>query len=77
MRVKIGTSIDQDLLRRAQDVAAREKQHLNEFIEAALTQYLRNLERQVGTDVAARTWATSKLDARTLRCIMDEDLYDA
>jgi len=55
MRTKIGTLLDQDLLRRTRSIAAREGKRLNQVIEEALSDHLKRKDPTHAARVAIRT----------------------
>ena len=69
--------MDQDLLRKAQAAANRTGKKLNELLEEAVTQYLAHLEPASHVDMVSRTWGSYRIDGRSLKRLMDEDIYDA
>lgn len=75
-RVKVGTSLDAELLRQAQEHAARHKVPLNTVLEQALSAYLQR-ERGQETDLVARTFGSVTVPRQILDEILAEDIYDA
>ena len=75
MKVKLGTSLDKELLARLQAAAHRKGQRLNEALEVAIRQYL--IAEPLDDDIVARTWGTFKIDRRTLDRLMNEDIHEA
>lgn len=59
MRVKVGTALDPELLRRARAIALREGKRLNQVIEEALSEHL---TRKTSANVA-------RVTARTAGCL--------
>jgi hypothetical protein len=55
VKKKIGTVLNEDLLRRARSIAATEGKRLNQVIEEALSEYLLRKFPRVTGGVAART----------------------
>ncbi len=75
--MKLGTSLDRTLVQRAQTLAAERGLKLNVVLEDALSRYLSAEESSSGRDIVEATWGAFKIDRRTLRKVMDEDIYDA
>jgi hypothetical protein len=73
MKTKIGTALDQGLIRRARSVAAREGKGLNEVLEEALADYLRRKSTAGAGGVVARTAGSLKASRRSIdRILRDE-----
>ena len=73
MKVKVGTVLDRELLRRARSVAAQEGKRLNQVIEAALSEYLKRRSAGKTGTVAERTAGLLKVSKRTLDRILREE----
>jgi hypothetical protein len=74
MKRKIGTTIEEHLYRRAKEAAQRQGRSLNDLIAEAIEQ---TLSRSGGASVVAETKGTYKISPRTLRRVLEEDIYDA
>ena len=72
MRTKIGTALDDKLLRRARSVAAREGKRLNEVIEEALSEHLDRKASNTNS-VVARTAGLLKMSKREVDRILREE----
>ncbi len=55
MKVKLGTALDAELLRRARSMALREGKRLNQIIEEALAEHLIRKASAKASRVTART----------------------
>ncbi len=77
MKQKIGTVLDQRLVRRAKIYAAQQGQPLNAIIEEALRAWLdRAAARSPAASLVAQTAGNLALDPSLLASLMAEDLYD-
>jgi hypothetical protein len=72
MKVKLGTSLDRDLVRRARSLAACEGKRLNQVIEEALWEHLGRKPRQKAT-WTERTAGMIKLPRREVQRILREE----
>lgn len=73
MKKKVGTVIDEGLLRRAKAAAALEGLPLSKLFEEAVKEYL---DRHGGTrkkSAVALTWRVIETDDSQLQAIMEED----
>ena len=70
---KIGTVIDEDLLRRAKMVAAAEGMPLSKVLESALREYLSRRRGGRSGGVVGSTWGVMQADASLLQAIMEEE----
>ena len=73
MKTKIGTVIDEELLRRAKVVAAANGMALNKVLENALREYLDRRRGPRVESVVASTWGVMPADAPLVQVIMEED----
>jgi hypothetical protein len=72
VKKKIGTALDEDLVRRARSVAAREGKRFNEVLEEALVDHLKRRSR-TRASVVERTAGSMKVGRRTIdRILRDE-----
>lgn len=77
-RKKIGTLLDETLLRRAKVRAAREGKALNELFETALETYLsRAATAAPGRGVVDKGWGAFRVTRRQLEQALHGDLLDA
>jgi hypothetical protein len=78
MRLKVSTPIDEGLVKKARREALRQGRQLSEILEEALDRYLIERGSPRGGVVAA-SWGAIKLDAETVKRILEEedDLLDA
>ena len=75
MKRKVGTTLDEQLYRRAKAAARQQGRSLNEIIAEALE---RTLSRTAGRpSLVAETKGTYTISARALRRVLEEDPYDA
>ncbi len=72
-RVKIGTSLDRELLERAQEYARLHGSRLNEVMEEALRAFL---ERRSDLDYVSESFGSYRVTPEQLREILAEDIYD-
>ena len=70
---KIGTVIDEDLLRRAKVVAAAEGMPLSKVLEGALREYLSRRRGGRSGGVVGSTWGVMQADVSLLQAIMEEE----
>ncbi len=75
MKRKVGTTLDEDLYRRAKASARRQGRGLNEMIAEALERFLSSQASRAS--VVRETRGTYKVSARVLHAVLEEDLYDA
>lgn len=73
MKIKIGTVLDAELLRRARSVAAREGKRLNRVLEEALADHLKRKSAGKPGGVVARTAGSLKLSRRHVDRILREE----
>jgi hypothetical protein len=73
MKTKIGTILDDGLLRQARAVAAREGKRLNAVLEEALGAYLQRKAGASRTGVVARTAGALRLSPRQVERILREE----
>jgi hypothetical protein len=73
MKTKIGTVLDDKLLRQARSVAAREGKRLNQVFEEALADHLRRKTAVKRGGVAARTAGSLRLSRRQVDGILREE----
>ncbi len=72
---KVGTILDDDLYRRAQETARRQGQSISHLLAAALKRYLGS--QTSGASVVTETQGTYKVASKALKAALEEDLYDA
>ncbi|MCK9282076.1 MAG: hypothetical protein M0P71_15750 [Melioribacteraceae bacterium] len=78
-RVKIGTVIDSDLLRKVKERAVREGRTISDIIHDALVQYDENDQQSLELRMAAFKRFCSRpstLSLSEINEILDEDIYD-
>ncbi len=76
MRQKVGTALDEDLLKRAKVRAVREGIAFNDLLEAALQAYL---SRHVGSSaprLVKDSWGVFRVTHRELRRTLREDILE-
>lgn len=73
MKTKIGTVLDDQLLRQARSVAAREGKRLNQVFEEALADHVKRKSRVKRGGVAARTAGSLRLSPRQVDRILREE----
>ena len=73
MKTKIGTVLDDKLLRQARSVAAREGKRLNQVLEEALADHLKRKTAVKRGGVAARTAGSLRLSRRQVDRILREE----
>lgn len=73
MKKKVGTVIDEELLRRAKVVAAAEGKPLREVLESALREYLDRGRGPRVASVVASTWGIIHADPSLIQAIMEEE----
>lgn len=78
MTLKVNADMDANLVRKAKREALRQGKELSEILEEALDRYLIERGSPRGGVVAA-SWGGIKLDAETVKRILDEEdgLLDA
>lgn len=75
MKRKVGTTLDEQLYRRAKEAARQQGRSLNEIIAEALERTLSSAASRAS--VVAETKGTYTISARALRRVLEEDPYDA
>lgn len=73
MKTKVGTVIDEELLRRAKVVAAANSMPLSKVLENALREYLDRRRGPRVESVVASTWGAMPADAPLVQAIMEEE----
>lgn len=73
MKSKIGTVIDEELLRRAKVVAAANGMPMSKVFENALREYLDRRRGPRVESVVASTWGVMPADAPLVKVIMEEE----
>ena len=73
MKRKIGTILEEDLMRRAKILAAEEGKPLQRILEEALQEYLESRSRPKKARVVASTWGIIKADPALVRSILEEE----
>jgi hypothetical protein len=79
MKQKIGTLIEEDIMRLAKRKAAEERRSLSDLIQDALTQYLRKdaatpKERKMAFHLFCER--PMKITPEQLRYVLEEDMWD-
>lgn len=74
-RVKIGTILDQQLIRRARLLAERENKNLNQVIEEALAQYLERGGRRGAKNVVRSSRASIPAEPALVKTILEEESF--
>ena len=77
MRRKIGTLLDERLLKRAKERAAREGKALNELLEAALEAYLARGSARSSRRLVDEGWGAFRVTRRQLTEALRHDLLDS
>jgi hypothetical protein len=78
MKQKIGTVLDQRLVRRAKVYAAQRGQPLNAVFEDALRAWLNRADAKLATpSLVMGTAGNMAIDQTVLAALLAEDLYDA
>lgn len=78
MKQKIGTVLDQHLVRRAKVYAAQRGQPFNAVVEEALRALLdRAAAKAPAVSLVAQTAGSMAIDPAVLSALLAEDLYDA
>jgi len=72
---KVGTTLDEQLYRRAKEAARQQGRSLNELIAEALERTLSSAASRAS--VVVETKGTYTISARGLRRALEEDPYDA
>ena len=73
MKVKIGTVLDSELLRRTRLAATREGKRLSRVIEEALSEHLDRKDVTPGAQVAKRTYGCIRLPAAVVHRVLREE----
>jgi hypothetical protein len=73
VKTKIGTILDQGLLRRARSMAAREGKRLNQVIEEALTDHLNRRDAGHAARVTLRTAGCIRVSKRVVHQILERE----
>ena len=77
MRRKIGTLLEERLLKRAKGRAAREGKALNELLEAALKAYLTRGSARSSRHLVEAGWGAFRVTRRQLSEALRHDPFDA
>jgi hypothetical protein len=78
MKQKIGTVLDQHLVRRTKVYAAQRGQPFNRVVEEALRAWLdRAAAKSAAASLVAETAGNLAIDPAVLSTLLAEDLYDA
>ena len=77
MRRKIGTLLEERLLKRAKGRAAREGKALNELLEAALEAYLTRGPVRSSRRLVDEGWGVFRVTRRQLAAALRHDLLDS
>lgn len=75
MKRKVGTTLNEQLYRRAKEAARRQGRSLNDIIAEAMERALSG--RPSRASVVAETKGTYKISATALRRVLEEDPHDA
>jgi len=75
MKRKVGTTIDEELYQRVKDAARVQGRSVNEVLAEALERFLTS--RPSPSSVVRETRGIFKVSARTLRAVLEEDMYEA
>lgn len=70
---KIGTVVDEELLRRAKLAAAAQGITLSKVLEDALRDYLDRRSGTMARGVVASTWGAIPVDPALLRAVLEEE----
>ncbi len=74
---KIGTVVDEELLRRAKLAAAAQGITLSKVLEDALRDYLDRRSGTMTRGVVASTWGAIPVDPALLRAVLEESALEA
>jgi hypothetical protein len=77
MRRKIGTLLDERLLKRAKERAAREGKALNEILEAAIEAYLARPPVRSSQRLVDEGWGAFRVPRHQLTAALKGDLLDS
>ncbi len=76
MKEKIGTILDENLVKLARQIALAQNLTISQLIEEALMKYLRGLkEENTRTNIAYQTKGAMRVPPDLLKSVMDEDSY--
>jgi hypothetical protein len=73
VKTKLGTILDQGLLRRARSMAAREGKRLNQVIEEALIDHLKRRDADHAARVTLRTAGCIRVSKRVVDRILERE----
>lgn len=76
MRQKVGTVLDEELLKRAKVRAAQEGKAFNELLEAALQAYLSRHSGTSGQRLVEQSWGVFRVTPSELRHALKEGLLE-
>ncbi|MGH7771965.1 MAG: hypothetical protein ACREQA_06970 [Candidatus Binatia bacterium] len=76
MRQKIGTVLDEGILKRAKVRAAQEGKAFNELLEAALQAYLSRHQAISGQRLVEESWGVFRVTPRELRHALKGELFE-
>lgn len=80
MKRKVGTILDEELVRKAKQIALVHEQSLSRLLEEALKMYLGSVEKKKGgqKNVSQSTQGSMRISPKILKAVMEEEgLYDA
>ncbi len=76
MRQKVGTALDEDLLKRAKARAAQEGKDFNELLEAALRAYLSRHSGSSAPRLVEKAWGVFRVIPRDLKIALKGDIFE-
>jgi metal-responsive CopG/Arc/MetJ family transcriptional regulator len=76
MKLKVGTTMDEQLYRQLQERSFREGVSISHLIESAVRSYFAH-RTEAAVDRVSETFALYRVSKDVLRQVMDEDLYES
>lgn len=77
MRQKIGTVLEESLIKRLRLLAAREGKPMNRLIEEALRFYLNQYRSGGSRSIVRDGWGTFRVTPKQLKETLEEDIFES
>ena len=76
MRQKIGTALNEDILKRAKIRAAQESKDLNELLDDALRAYLSRHSATSGPQLVDKSWGVFRVTPKQLKEALKGEVFE-
>lgn len=77
MRQKVGTILEEDLVKRLRMEAAREGKPINRIMEEALRAYLNRRRNEGNTSLVIKGWGVFRVNPKELKKAFEADVFDS